>query len=238
MNAGLHPEMSTGNDIVALQAIDRQRTIQPRFYSKILSAAEQELYFHLEARAGEVKLPFEHFVWLLWSVKESICKYRRRLEPGLVFSPTKTVVGQLDICEAPEDEEMAGISIFYRGIVRSGAGVFYSHSTVHADYISTVVSRESLSREKTFGQICRGVAAIDKDDHAGQSAAVRRLLLDRLSSLLQLGPDALRIEKDAQGCPQVWRGQKQTGIPVSLAHHGRFIAYSLIINGGPCLGSV
>ena len=35
--------ISAGNDIVALNAINITRTKQPRFYSKILSAAEIEL---------------------------------------------------------------------------------------------------------------------------------------------------------------------------------------------------
>ena len=36
--------MSTGNDIVALGATDRERTCRYRFYSRILSPAELSLY--------------------------------------------------------------------------------------------------------------------------------------------------------------------------------------------------
>jgi len=53
---------STGNDIVALNAIAIARTKQNRFYSKILSPSEKNLY----SQAGFSKIPFENFVWLLW----------------------------------------------------------------------------------------------------------------------------------------------------------------------------
>ena len=53
--------ISAGNDIVALASINIQRTNEYRFYSKILTAYEQELY-NGHQFAG---LPFEHYVWLL-----------------------------------------------------------------------------------------------------------------------------------------------------------------------------
>jgi phosphopantetheinyl transferase (holo-ACP synthase) len=197
--------ISAGNDIVSLSAIDRQRTTQSRFYSKIISLSEKELY----SQYGFLEMPFDHFVWLLWSIKESVYKYCRRIEPGLIFSPARIVVRQME--RAP----------FYKGIVHSVAGILYSRSTVHADHISTVVSSN-----KDFGQVWSGSASIDRVDRAGQSALVRALALDKLSSLLTLDEEGLRIEKNPQGCPVIYKGDKELGIPVSLAHHGRFIAYS------------
>ncbi len=52
--------LSTGNDIVALNAINVTRTKQPQFYSKILTPSEAELYNQPDFAA----LPFEIFVWL------------------------------------------------------------------------------------------------------------------------------------------------------------------------------
>src|ERR1700739_3692703 len=90
---------STGNDIVALTAINVARTKQPNFYSRIVTSGEQELYYS----TLQDQLPFEHFVWLVWSVKESAFKYLKRVDPGLIFSPSKMrmvelkkTVGQLD----------------------------------------------------------------------------------------------------------------------------------------------
>jgi phosphopantetheinyl transferase (holo-ACP synthase) len=197
--------ISAGNDIVALSAIDRQRTIQPGFYSKILSLPEKELY----SRPIFSEMPFEHFVWLLWSIKESVYKYCRRIDPALVFSPPKIVIRRLD--GAP----------FYKAVVHAGPTILYSRSTVHDDHISTVVSAD-----EQFDGVWSGMASIDRADRASQSASVRTLILDKLSSLLCLQGGALRIEKNPHGCPVVYNGDKELGIPISLAHHGSFIAYS------------
>jgi hypothetical protein len=216
----LKPEISAGNDIVSLSVIDPMRTVQPRFYSKILSLSEQELY------SGQAfpSLPFEHFVWLLWSIKESAYKYFQRIDPDLVFSPTRVIVSQLLVDDG-----------FYRGIVHSRAGtvpadgsgagpdtgLLYSRSILHADHISTVVSDD-----KEFERVWWETSSIDRTDHAGQSAAVRSLLLDKLRELLPSGHEGLEIQKTLAGCPVIVKGGERLGIPVSLAHHGRFIAYS------------
>ena len=71
--------ISTGNDIVALKAINVARTKQQNFYSKIITVSEKALYDeHFSGR-----LLFEHFVWLAWSVKESVFKYLQRINPDL-----------------------------------------------------------------------------------------------------------------------------------------------------------
>ncbi len=219
--------ISTGNDIVSLDAIDRQRTIQPRFYSKILVPSEQALY-PLQGSSG---LPFEHFVWLLWSIKESAYKYRQRLEPGLVFSPTKMVVRQLDSPDRASGtidafSPDASGAAFYQAIVHSDPGIFYSRSTVTLP----IIFPPSSARMQRFGSVWSGVAAIDGAGYAGQSASVRVLLLEKLRSLLSCDGDELRVEKSPRGCPLVFRGEKEMSIPVSLAHHGRYVAYSFRLN--------
>lgn len=216
--------ISAGNDIVALDAIDRQRTVLPRFYSKIISLSEKELY----SRTGFSEMPFEHFVWLLWSVKESVHKYCHRIEPGLIFSPARIVVRELNGLRCKEEEDWCGSldrgfagKTFFKGVVHSGTGAFHFRSTVHADHISTVVNVD-----EHFDQVWSGVASIDRTDRAVQSSSVRTLILDKLSSLLPPEGGTLRIEKNPHGCPVVYKGDTELGIPVSLAHHGHFIAYS------------
>src|SRR5579871_4894579 len=157
--------ISAGNDIVALNDIDRRRSAEPRFYSRIISRSEQELYPRL-ASSG---MSFENFVWLLWSVKESAYKYWQRLKPDLIFSPVRINVGELDDSGMP----------VCQGIVHSVAGTLYFRSTVTADHISTVVSADDR-----FDSIWSGVAAIGRTDRAGQSASVRALLLEKLRSVL------------------------------------------------------
>src|ERR1700733_6904939 len=171
--------ISAGNDIVALSAIDGARTVQPRFFSKILSFSEQELYSSM----GSSELPFEHFVWLLWSIKESVYKYCRRMGSDLVFSPPRIVVNQLKRRSGSKNSDVsfdgnACPGAVYQGMVYSGSGILYSRSTIPAGYISAVGAAE-----EHFDQVRWCVAAIGRADHAGQSASVRALLLDRLQSL-------------------------------------------------------
>src|ERR1700749_1556209 len=103
----------TGNDIVALSATDRGRTILPRFYTRILDAREQTLY---NGQAVQT-LPFDNYVWLLWSIKESVYKYKQRTSPELVFSPTKIPVREVLL---PSGDG------FYRGPISYGPAPLYS----------------------------------------------------------------------------------------------------------------
>src|SRR5476651_714407 len=97
---------SIGNDIIALKTIDVPRTQNPRFYSKILSPAEQLLY-----QSCCPTLHFHHFVWLLWSIKESAYKCLQRLQPELVFSPVKIEISHLDVAKKSP--------LFFPGIVEN-----------------------------------------------------------------------------------------------------------------------
>ena len=82
--------ISAGNDIVALNVIDIQRTQSPAFYAKFITPTEFELY-----NPNEITLI--NFVWLLWSAKESAYKYLKRINSELIFAPIKIKVVSLDI---------------------------------------------------------------------------------------------------------------------------------------------
>jgi phosphopantetheinyl transferase (holo-ACP synthase) len=200
----------TGNDIVALDAIDRMRTRQPRFYSKILSGDEKELF----SRTEGIGLMFDEFVWLSWSVKESAYKYLKRRQPALVFFPTKCVVEKI-FSSAP------GIC---RGRAVWGTHVLYFRSMIHSRYLSTVVSEEEEP-----GHHYWETARIDRSAYSAQSAAVRENALKQLDAISP--GKSWRIIKDPAGCPVAVADWTRTEIPVSLAHHGHYVAYSFITDG-------
>lgn len=242
---------STGNDIISLHAIDKERTRYTGFYSKILSAAEQGLYERLALQglyeghafqgpfAGEspARMPFELFVWLLWSVKESAYKYLKRTEPGLIFSPTGIIVRQIDLPSGPVTNFEGGQwesamqrlpgsagdcpgERFCTGTVCHGSAVLYFRSTIHTEYIATVVAGE-----EGFDNVWWGVQRIDHPSHEHQSKMVRDLARQRLNAVCP--GDELSIRKSPSGHPIVCKGDMEMKIPVSLAHHGCFVAYSL-----------
>jgi phosphopantetheinyl transferase (holo-ACP synthase) len=222
---------STGNDIVSLKAINKQRTNLPRFYSKILSLSEQALYY----RQGFREMRFEKFVWLLWSIKESVYKYLKRSKPALVFSPTKIIIqgidppfqGSITKFGDPqwENKNSGSCEEFYKGIIIVGSEIFYFRSKIHLELISTVVNKD-----ENFENTWWGFKTIDHATYDNQSRSVRVFLLNKLNSILPGGHDNLRIGKNQQGCPVVLKGAKEMNIPVSLAHHDHFIAYSFLLN--------
>jgi hypothetical protein len=197
---------STGNDIVALSATDRERTTRPRFYSRILDTGEQALYDQ-QALAG---LSFDNYVWLLWSIKESVYKYKQRTDPGLVFSPTKIPVRQV---RPPFGDP------FYTATI---GDTLYSRSIVRDDIITTVVSGD-----ENFANTRWGFEPIETAGHAHQSAAVRVSLVRELNAALPC--ENLQISKNPDGCPVILDGEEQLNIPVSLAHHDRWVAWSFLL---------
>lgn len=213
----------TGNDIVSLNAVDITRTKQQRFYSKILAASESILFNQYQDA-----LAFETFVWLLWSIKESAYKFLQRNDPGLVFSPTRCIVNQLEIL--PEHRiTKSAISVLesvgfdnhpaYKSIITVGAETLYSRSIITSDFIFSVANGDN-----NFESTGWGIKRIDNATSDSQSAEVRTFLLERLKKELPL-PE-LQVHKNAHGCPVLVNGAEEIDIPVSLAHHNNWVAYS------------
>jgi phosphopantetheinyl transferase (holo-ACP synthase) len=217
--------ISAGNDIVALSRVNKQRASQPRFYSKILSASEHELYHKPEFK----QIPFENYLWLLWSVKESAYKYLKRMQPELVFSPTKIIITSIDIpvnqLSSPDYNEWENISCndeFYTGKVAYGSDNLYFRSKITNEFIVTVVNDSD-----DFDDVCWGIRSIDDCGYDHQSKAARAFLLTKLNALF---PGNLTVEKSAIGYPVIVRDMENMNIPVSLAHDGCLVAYSIRVN--------
>lgn len=217
---------SAGNDIIALGTINSQRSKDSRFYTKILSVSEQGLYPGQEL----VHISFEQFLWLAWSVKESAYKYLKRGLPDLVFSPTRIIIQHIDIpvdgrikgFENGQWEGNAGDQDCYRGFFTFNSSTFYFRSKIHAELIATVVSEN-----ENFEHVWWGIRSVDHTDTDHQSKEVRSFLLHKLNTVFP-GKD-LRITGSPLGYPVVWEGKKEWEVPVSFAHHDRFIAYSFLL---------
>ena len=215
--------ISTGNDIVSLNAINITRTNDPRFYSKILSTPESKLYNKQVAAV----IPFENFVWLLWSIKESAYKYLQRITPDLLFTPVKFEVTQLHLPDAyrfisfNKDQLSSvgfeGLSAF-EAIITFGADTLYSRSIIYNELICTVVHTN-----KDFSNTHWGIKFIEDEEYSNQSSAVREFLIENLQKIS--GFDKVAFSKDQHNIPVIITGNSKT-FPVSLSHHEHFIAYS------------
>ena len=216
--------ISTGNDIVSLSAIDITRTKLPAFYSKILSTPESILYKETVAAT----LPFENFVWLLWSIKESAYKYLKRITPALLFTPVKLGVKHLQVPAShkiadfgPNDMTGAGFinKPVFKAEVSFGSEKLYARSLVYNELICTVVYT-SENFEHTYW----GIKQINDPQHDSQSASVREFLLENLKKLPI--PADVSISKNADGIPILLNGTEEMDIPVSLSHHEHYVGYS------------
>jgi phosphopantetheinyl transferase (holo-ACP synthase) len=218
---------SAGNDIIDLAAINTERTKQQRFYTKFITGTETSLYSPPPLAA----LPFEYFVWMLWSIKESVYKFMQRHQPDLVFSPSKIVIRQIapsvnSLLTVPElIVEALGFSNrnVYNSEIIFGTDVFYASTVITTGYIHTVANDQN-----NFDNLYWGVKLISQTDPFVQSREVRKFILDRLA--LVTGKENLNIVKNQAACPVLYSGTAAIDQPVSLAHHGHYVAYVFLQN--------
>ncbi|MFD2146750.1 4'-phosphopantetheinyl transferase family protein [Mucilaginibacter antarcticus] len=207
--------ISAGNDIVALSAVDLQRTELPAFYSKFITKAEFALHEHSA-------LPFTTFVWLLWSVKESAYKYLKRLNNSLVFPPINIIVEQLTLSDQTLDDNLRCdllIDTQFIGVVVHNQTSVYFRTLINKDFIATTIGGD---------KVYWGIQNIVDANYKTQSDAVRLFALDALGEIVT--SDDLWIDKHADaGYPIVMHGQHPVDIPLSFAHHGSLVSYSFQI---------
>lgn len=219
--------ISAGNDIVSLTATNVTRTKSPEFYNKIISPAERALYETLDHEA----LPFDHFVWLLWSVKESAYKYLHRLNPAIVFTPVKFEVQRI---ETPDDYQLTafekdelilrgfnGMTTFNGVVAHEGVMLFFK-TLIYREFVISVVNLDEC-----FDDIYWGIRRVKDTGPKEQSAAVRLFALEALEAILESA--ALRIEKNAHDAPVVLGddGGMEAAISLSLSHHGEWVGYAI-----------
>jgi phosphopantetheinyl transferase (holo-ACP synthase) len=221
--------ISVGNDIISLKKIDAARTKQARFYTKFLTQEEVDLY---DEKISNI-LPFEHFAWLLWSIKESVYKCHKRNNTQLVFSPKKIIVQQVDLPKGQPVGVFDGNKIEANGFdsVRTFGctaiceGIYFnSRSLVNNEFIHSVATNGD-----GFMQIQWGITCIESGDYAGQHRTVRDFARNRLQQLFP--SSTLLITKDTEGIPLATIEDPERNLPLSFSHHEQFVGYCFISEG-------
>ena len=210
---------SAGNDIVSLSSVNSQRTLQPNYYTRVLSASEKKRYDSIR-----FNIPFDEFIWMSWAVKEAAYKFLKRNHSALEFSPTRLEVVQ---CHEPDNGVMpeADCRVFsnkdqpsYSGTVTCGElGILYFRAVRTRDWIAAVVNGVN-----EFSRIVWHVDEIENESRATQSARVRELLLRALGERY---PGMLTIEKTAGDYPVLHQNSHPVDLPISFAHHGRYVSF-------------
>jgi phosphopantetheinyl transferase (holo-ACP synthase) len=203
--------ISAGNDIVALNLVDKERTNLPAFYSKFITSDERSLN-------QDLAFSFEIFVWLLWSVKESAYKYLKRGDERLVFSPGKLTVKKLFVSSLTDQDHLKAdqpIDIYYEGIISTGTHTLKFKSAINNQFIATIINE---------GDVYWGVQTIAEGNYHSQSDAVRLFALAKLDSIIIA--DDLWIDKHPSGYPFIVNGTRPLQTPISFAHHGCYVSYA------------
>ena len=221
--------ISAGNDIVCLTATNVTRTKSPEFYAKIISPAEKALLNTLD----QASLPFDRFVWLLWSVKESAYKYLHRLDPAIVFTPVKFEVQSVAVpsdfsCSDSGTDTITGLGLMdltlFSGTITYGGITLFFRSMIFTDIIASFVNAED-----DFFNLRWGIKRVDESSYKFQSDAVRQFVLEELRTMP--GLYELTIEKTEDEIPVLWSCGKRLEMPVSLSHHGHWVAFAVQTQG-------
>jgi phosphopantetheinyl transferase (holo-ACP synthase) len=216
--------ISTGNDIVSLARTDPGRTKQKRFYSKILSAEEIELF---KGNSSQT-MSFENFIWLAWSVKESVYKFYKRNHPQISFAPTKIKIKEV-LLPSKQDvldfsDQIEGIClddrIGYSCKVIFDSLTFYTRSLVTDKLIFTVASNTEC-----FNNVHWGIKEISDGTYIKQSQEIRSFTINKLRKIFL--SDDINIEKSECGYPVI---AQRKNIPLSFSHHGKFVGYTFVFN--------
>lgn len=217
-----------GNDIVALDCAGRHRVTDARWYKKVLNDAEQ-VCFHMQ----DAGLSPDLFIWLLWSIKESAYKCKKKSSPGLLFSPSHIRVTDIRFPQtyfSPElsASEWVGTGFPAHNTISSsvcyGSTILFARSIIHPLYIASVVHTND-----NFETILQGIRMIQNSDHKEQSREVRSFAGERLRSM---PVPHFCIEKSPEGYPLICQDDKKTNIQLSFSHHGRFVFYSILMPPG------
>ena len=220
--------ISAGNDIVALNS-HSARAGSKRFYSKILCDPELVLY----TRQMQLVLPLYQYVWLIWSVKESVYKFQQQNNPLLRFAPKKMMVQNMLLREdrAGLSENSGNETMEWENdrcchcTIISHDQVFYTRSFICSDYIHTVANSHPC-----FDNISWSVRQIAQTDYHTQSGEVRSFLLEQLRDIFPGTP--LEIGKHAAGYPLLLNNGSAMPVPLSFTHDEQFIAYSFNLPPG------
>lgn len=145
----------------------------------------------------------ERMRWILWAAKESAFKRARRLDPSLPFVPRRFAVS---------------LDAALEGVVHHPGGPSRVRVELLGDCAHAVATAPEADPRQALHAACRLQGA-------DPSRAARALALRELARHCGCSERELRVEKVARAPQLRRRGALRAG-PLSLSHHGRYVAYA------------
>lgn len=193
-----------GNDIVDLSiSTIGEKERRSRFLEKILTRLEMDI---LGSLGGE-----DRYVWLIWSIKESVYKIVSRGLQKSIYAPKS--IQCIDI-------NCSGKGVYYADI-HYGGDTFISKSIVNKEYIHTVAS----ASHSVINQSDVQIFAIPKD--ADESGYTIRKVIESVRLPKSHNYGSLSVIKDKNRVPRIYDEETEIGY-LSITHHGSYGAYVFI----------
>lgn len=185
-----------GNDIVDLRlAAIESNWRRKGFLEKVFTGNEQLMIFR--------SLQPDDLVWKLWSMKESAYKARLRVQKKIKIDPKAFECIILNKNE---------------GQVYCEGKTYATLSRTNKDFIHTIAYSEKLEI-KLYQDI------VMMNQTKGSSKPLYKALISAMSLRMTWNKDAIVIEKNELGIPELYRLDRKTSILCSLSHHGRYGSY-------------
>jgi phosphopantetheinyl transferase (holo-ACP synthase) len=197
-----------GNDVVDLADREaRAEGLHPGFDRRVLGPEER-------AWLRESRQP-ERDRWVLWAAKESAYKAARRLDPSVVFSPSRFAV------------RLQSDPRGFVGQVSHAAQHFSVSVEVGARFVHAVSRLEPWTGAEPLVAV-RVVPGEGALAPSAASAEVRGLARRALAVALGLAPAAFSFDRSGR-LPLLRVGGRESGSALSFSHHGRCAAFSVAL---------
>jgi phosphopantetheinyl transferase (holo-ACP synthase) len=145
--------------------------------------------------------------WFFWAAKESAYKAMRRADPRTIFSPSRFQVDQVGAA---------------RATVRVGGRRLRVAFVAEERYVHALASLTGDPAE-----LRTAVGALPSG--ASPSEAVRELAIANVAAALGIPSAELTIRRQGR-IPTLWHRGCPAPMPVSLSHHGRFVAFACAVH--------
>ena len=188
-----------GNDIIDINETRRSSNWErPRFIQKIFTLKEQSI---ISASTD----PFTT-VWHLWSMKESAYKVFIQAGGNRFFNPTK-IECSLDSSK--------------NGQVKIDTTTLRTSTSINSNYIFSTATINNSDIDTCIFQLT-------ENNSKQQSNFIHQLVLNDFAKKNSLNFAELLLQKTKKGVPTLHYKNKPLNKSISITHHGKYAAYSIL----------
>lgn len=189
-----------GNDVVDLSDPESDpATLHPRWDSRVFNSAERS-QIASEAEPNPLR-------WKLWAAKEAAYKLARKLDGGIVFSPSR-----FEVEFGSEGRGHVSFASF-----RFPVRLVDAMDGIHA------IAREQSDAEHAIIAGHKRIAA--SADPAAPGREARLLALTQIAAALGAEPSEFEVRRERR-IPKLWRLGRPCDLDLSLSHHGGLVGFA------------